>query len=227
MGMTLMCSWSSPWHSALAHTGLDDHGRGTSADGVSGGDRHRANDGVQVTNATGAWAGAVFSDDDRAATTYTISTRDWGRFSSTGNRNEVTLTLLDQYGDTYRRDVHDQLSVRAHSQVAVALGARLRSWVRECGQQRQSPNRLYKPGPSDVRSEAVSITDSVIMFSRPLDQRRPSAVVCLPAVTAEPDDAHDLLGRARLSRNRQPRQCLWPIRRLAASLSRTDPDRGS
>jgi hypothetical protein len=50
---------------------------------------------------TVAWAGAVFSDDARAASTYTISTRNWGRFSSTGNRNEVTLTLLDQYGDTY------------------------------------------------------------------------------------------------------------------------------
>ena len=50
---------------------------------------------------TGSWAGAVFSDDARAASTYTISTRNWGRHSSTGNRNEVTLTLLDQYGDSY------------------------------------------------------------------------------------------------------------------------------
>ena len=54
-----------------------------------------------ATDAPAAWAGAVFSDNARAPTSYTTSTRDWGRYSSTGNRNEVTLTLLDQYGDTY------------------------------------------------------------------------------------------------------------------------------
>ena len=43
----------------------------------------------------------MFSDDARAASSYTTSTRNWGRYSSTGNRNEATLTLLDQYGDTY------------------------------------------------------------------------------------------------------------------------------
>ena len=62
--------------------------------------------GPDVTVPTGddapaAWGGAVFSDDARAPDTYTLSTRDWGRYSSTGNVNEVTLTLLDQYGDTY------------------------------------------------------------------------------------------------------------------------------
>ena len=43
----------------------------------------------------------MFSDNSRTPSTYTVSTRDWGRFSSTGNRNEVTLTLLDQYGDAH------------------------------------------------------------------------------------------------------------------------------
>ena len=56
-------------------------------------------DGADPTVAMGA---AVFSDDDREPSSYTTSTRNWGRFSSTGNRNEVTLTLHDQYGDTYR-----------------------------------------------------------------------------------------------------------------------------
>ena len=99
-----------------------------------------------------AWAGAVFSDDARAASTYTISTRNWGRFSSTGNPNEVTLTLLDQYGDTYSGTAATRyLEVHPHYH-------RGHTGARECDQQRQSPNRLYEPG----RTHTVSCWTAAI-----------------------------------------------------------------
>ncbi|MDE0352244.1 MAG: S-layer homology domain-containing protein [bacterium] len=80
------------------------HPRGTTSNEVAA---NVPEDGAVTVNIDGAaptvaLVAAVFSDDDREPSSYTISTRDWGRFSSTGNRNEVTLTLFDQYGDTYR-----------------------------------------------------------------------------------------------------------------------------
>ena len=50
---------------------------------------------------TVAMGASVFSDDAREASSYTVSTRSWGRYSSTGNVNEATFTLLDQYGDRH------------------------------------------------------------------------------------------------------------------------------
>ena len=97
----MMCSSSSPWRSAVAHSpacrSRTRHVRWPAQ--LVGRDTDLAAVGGPV--ATPDWGGAVFSDDARAASSYTISTRAWGRYSSTGNRNEVTATLLDQYGDAH------------------------------------------------------------------------------------------------------------------------------
>jgi hypothetical protein len=101
---------------------------------------------------TVAWAGAVFSDDARAASTYTISTRNWGRFSSTGNPNEVTLTLLDQYGDTYSGTA----ATRYQFTLTTTGGTPVPGNVTNNGRA-----RIVYTSPVAARSEVVG-TDSVI-----------------------------------------------------------------
>jgi hypothetical protein len=101
---------------------------------------------------TDAWAAAVFSDDARAASTYTISTRNWGRFSSTGNPNEVTLTLLDQYGDTYSGTA----ATRYQFTLTTTGGTPVPGNVTNNGRA-----RIVYTSPVAARSEVVG-TDSVI-----------------------------------------------------------------
>ena len=119
------------------------------------------------------WGGAVFSDDARAASSYTTSTRNWGRFSSTGNRNEVTLTLLDQYGDGYRgtSSTSYRFTVtpeRGDTAVAGNVASNGRA-------------RVVYTSPASVRSEEAS--DSVIAVESSTNNA--DFAVVDPAVTAE------------------------------------------
>ncbi len=98
-----------------------------------------------------AWAAAVFSDNARAPSSYAVSTRNWGRFSSTGNPNEATLTLFDQYGDTYS----GTSSVKYRFTLTPSGGTAVIGNVASNGRA-----RIVYTNPATVRSEAP--TDSVI-----------------------------------------------------------------
>ena len=93
----------------------------------------------------------MFSDDARAPRTYAASTRNWGRFSSTGNPNEVTLTLFDQYGDTYS----GTSSVSYRFTLTPSGGTAVVGNVASNGRA-----RIVYTNPATVRSEEP--TDSVI-----------------------------------------------------------------
>ena len=127
-----------------------------------------------------AWGGAVFSDDLRAPTSYTVSTRNWGRFSSTGNRNEVTLTLLDQYGDRHSG------TPSLRYQFTLTLGEGEADTAPSSGNVASNGRaRIVYTSPADVRAEDVESADGDSRISVESSTDNDAFAVVVPSVTAE------------------------------------------